>query len=454
MSKGLLFAALTGLVLGQAPRLAAQAGDEAPPDSAAVADRIAQLDQQIRILARRWEIARDSLAAVAKSQPRAAAGRDGFLVRSADGDFQLRFRGYVQADGRAYTGDGVTSTSPNALLLRRVRPVTEVTLAKYFSARLMPDFGGNQVVLYDAHIDLRFAPQVALRAGKFKPPVGLERLQSATDIPFAERGLPTNLVPNRDIGAQLYGAFGRGIVTYAAGVFNGVPDLGNGNGDVTNDKGFVGRVFLQPFQRSTGLLRGLGIGVAASTGTDSGTVAAPALASYSTSGQQVIFRYRDSTIATGTRTRLAPQAYFYAGRFGLQAEYVISTQDLLRSGTAGTVEHRGWQLAGSFFLTRDAASYTTVTPKRGFDPVAHTWGALELVARVGELELDDAAFPTFATPAASVSRARAWGAGLNWHLARGVRLALNYDETLFVGGAATGDRATERFIVTRIQQAF
>ena len=43
------------------------------------------------------------------------------------------------------------------------------------------------------------------RFGKFKPPVGLERLVSDSDMLFVERALPTDLVPNRDVGVQVYG---------------------------------------------------------------------------------------------------------------------------------------------------------------------------------------------------------------------------------------------------------
>jgi hypothetical protein len=58
----------------------------------------------------------------------------------------------------------------------------------------MPDLGGIAPTIFDAYWDGKFVPQFTVRAGKFKPPIGLERLQSATDIAFAERGLPTNLV--------------------------------------------------------------------------------------------------------------------------------------------------------------------------------------------------------------------------------------------------------------------
>jgi phosphate-selective porin OprO/OprP len=41
---------------------------------------------------------------------------------------------------------------------------------------------------------------VVARAGQYKAPVGLERLQSASAIVFLERAFPTELAPNRDRG--------------------------------------------------------------------------------------------------------------------------------------------------------------------------------------------------------------------------------------------------------------
>ena len=408
-------------------------------------ERLEQLDQQVRILKRLAELARDSAAAAAKEQPRLGAGREGFVLKSADGDFQLRLRGYIQADGRVFP-DVAAALGTSSLFLRRVRPVTDVTAWRYFGLRLTPDFGGGRVVLYDAYLDLRLRPELALRAGKTKPPIGLERLQSATDLRFVERGLPTDLVPNRDVGVQISGDLFGGALSYAAGVFNGVPDLGNGDGDASNDKDLVGRLFSN--------LRGLGLGLAASTGNEHGTVSASGLPSYVSPGQQTLFRYRDSTVANGRRYRVAPQAYYYAGPLGLLGEYVVSAQNLTRGAASGRVRNTGWQVAGSWFLTGEQASYTVVTPRRPFDPAAGAWGAVELAVRYGELTLDDAAFPVYANAATSVRKARAWAVGVTWHLARAEQIEVNYEDTRFTGGAGTRNRAPEHFLVTRIQQAF
>jgi phosphate-selective porin OprO and OprP len=452
------------LAVGAAPQVSAQ------QDAAAVADvgadtgsrsletRVDELDQQIRILQRLRELAADSAATAAKSATAATASKDGFSLKSADGKYAIRFRGYLQSDGRFFPSSDAVPTTDN-LLIRRARPIFEATVGRYFDFRVMPDFGGASPVIFDAYWEGKFAPQFTARAGKFKPPVGLERLQSATDIAFAERGLPTNLVPSRDIGLQVGGDIGEGVLAYQLGVFNGAPDLANGGDDLSDAKDFIGRVFVQPFK--TGSLRGLGVGMAASTGKERGSTAAPGLPSYRTPGQQTFFRYRidaavaaNTVFANGTRTRLAPQGYFYTGPLGVLAEYVISRNEVTRGTTTAELEHKAWQAEGSYFLTGEKAGFRSPAPKRPFDLKEGGLGAFELVARYGEIEADEAAFPTFANLASSAQKAKAWGVGLNWHFSRAVKVAVTYERTSFTGGAADGDRESENALITRFQTSF
>src|SRR3954467_8415661 len=198
--------------VGGAPQLLAQNGSSVQLDSLTLLSaRVDELDQQVRILSRLREIAADSAAAAAKDRQSATANsKDGFSLKSADGKYTLRFRGYVQSDGRFFVNNEGVPAVDN-LLIRRARPILEATVGRYFEFRLMPDFGGTSPAIFDAYWDGKFAPEFTVRAGKFKPPIGLERLQSATDILFAERGLPTNLVPSRDIGLQFSGDISEGL---------------------------------------------------------------------------------------------------------------------------------------------------------------------------------------------------------------------------------------------------
>jgi phosphate-selective porin OprO/OprP len=443
-----------------APQIVAQQEGTTPDSVPSLEARVNELDQQVRILQRLRELAADSVAAAAKDKVTAtASAKDGFSIKSADGKYAVRLKGLVQTDGRFFLSDSAFPVTNN-FFVRRARPILEATVGKYLEFRLQPDFGQGTTVLFDAYSDVKVSPAFAVRVGKFKPPVDLERYQSASDIVFAERALATNLAPNRDIGLQLSGDISSGVLGWQAGVFNGVPDLGNGDGDVSDAKDFVGRIFLQPFK--TGPLTGLGFGVAGTTGLERGTAAAPALASYRTPGQQTWFRYASSTttpasnvFADGRRARLAPQAYFYTGPLGLHGEYIQSWQTVSRAG-APTVKlkHTAWQTTGSFFLTGEKNSFKSATPRKPFDPKAGTFGAVELAARYSELSIDDATFPTFANPASTPSKAKAWAVGLNWYLARAIKVVADYEHTTFTGGTATGDREPENFVVTRVQYAF
>jgi phosphate-selective porin OprO/OprP len=422
--------------------------------------RVTELDQQVRVLQRLRELAADSIAAAAKDKVSAtASSKDGFSIKSADGKFAVRLKGLVQTDGRFFLSDSAFPVT-NTFFIRRARPILEATVGKYLEFRVQPDFGQGTMVLFDAYTDVKIAPAFAVRVGKFKPPVDLERLQSASDIVFAERALATNLAPNRDVGLQLSGDIGTGAFTWQAGIFNGVPDLGNGDGDVSDAKDVAGRVFFQPV--NLGALAGLGLGIAGTTGIERGTTAAPQLASYRTPGQQTWFRYTSSTttpasnvFANGTRSRLAPQAYFYTGPLGLHGEYILSWQEVSRAGSPDvTLKHSAWQTTGSFFLTGEKNSWRSAAPKKAFDPKAGTFGALELAARYSELSIDDATFPTFANPASTPSKAKAWAIGLNWYLAKAIKVVADYEHTTFTGGTAAGDREDESFVVARVQYSF
>jgi phosphate-selective porin OprO/OprP len=457
--KNIALSLCLGLLALPAAIRAQEPSQDTPQAPQSVDDKIQELDQKIRVLDRKIEIDKEAADEKAKTAGQATAGKDGFSLRSGDGNFVLRLRGYVQFDGRFWTQDE-QKPQVETFLLRRVRPIFEGTVYKIFDFRIMPDFGAGTTVLQDAYMEARFNPAFRVRAGKFKPPVGLERLQSATDLLFVERALPTNLVPNRDLGVQVGGDLAGGVVSYALGVFNGVPDGSSADADTNNDKDFAGRLFFQPFVKGAGPLKNLGFGISASQGDQAGTPAAPGLAPYKTPGQVNFFTYRSdgtaagTTVADGTRYRLSPQGYFYSGPFGLLAEYVVSRQEVRRDLVSGTLEHKSWQVAGSWVLSGDAASYRGVNPKKVFDLAAHTWGAFEIAARYSELKLDDATFPAFASITSSARSAKAWAVGLNWYFSRNLRLLFDYENTKFEGGAATGDREDEKIFFSRFQIAF
>jgi len=363
----------------------------------------------------------------------------------------------VQADQRSFTeGDGGQNDS---FLFRLVRPTIEGQLGPLVAFRITPEFAGDSATLVDAWLDLRFDPRYTLRFGKFTSPVGLERLQSSTALEMMERGYASELAPNRDIGVQLQGELAKGRVSYAIGAFNGTVDgrdaLAN---DVDSNVEFAGRVFFEPWKNDANALSGLGFGLGASSGDKDGS-GNNFLPRYRSPGQNLFFNYRSAVLADGQHQRFSPQAWYYRNRFGLMGEWISSQQEVQVGSNAAThteLDNTAWQVTGSFLLTDDDASYRgVVKPRHPFALGGEGWGAFELVARYGELDIDEDAFPVYADPSLSAHGSQAWGLGLNWYLNSNLKLVFNYTDASFDGGAPAGkDREDEQAFFSRLQVAF
>lgn len=456
---------VTSLAASSPSLLADEPGDSIK----SLKQQIEALDQKVRILERNGELDKEAAVEKSKAATRVTIDSSGLNATSADTNFTFKLRGGFQADARFFPGD--ETPARDTFLFRRVRPIAEGTVFGKFDYRLMLDFASgtssssfNNGNLLDAYVNYRIAPQIQIQAGKFKEPVGLERLQSWQNLLFVERGLPTLLVPNRDVGLQLHGDIGSGLFQYAAGVFNGTEDGGSSDFDTDSDKDVAARVFTHPF-KNTDLdpLKGLGLGVSGTYGKHQG-----ALRSFSTPGQQNIFSHitgagtnaaRPNVTADGAVWRVSPQAYYYWGPFGVFAEYVVASHELRRDAGGSplreTVQHTAWQVAASWFLTGEQNSFRPVAPLHNFTPGKGGWGSLELAARVGELDVDDDVFPLFANPSTAASGVFSWGVGLNWRLNRNVKLSLDYERARLeeARGAALPFK-NESVIFSRVQFAF
>jgi len=421
---------------------------------------IEELEQKVKILERKAAIGEEEAAKKKLETPIVTAGPKGFALTSPDKDksYEFKLRGNVQFDGR-FVSDDEDETFNNTFLVRRVRPIFEGTLGRYFGFRIMPDFAGTPSLL-DAYGEVNFLPQLRLRAGKFKGPVGLERLQSQTDLRFNERGLPTNLAPNRDVGIMLHGDLFDFVVNYSFGVFNGTADGASSVEDLSDNKDIEGRIFLSPFFNRFGPFQGLGVGLAGTWGDPDGT---GDLGRYRTQAQQTFFSYRGANTTTGagpatadgTRYRLAPQAYWYFRSYGLLAEYTRSTQEVSLDAEKESLSHDAWQLLASWVITGEDNSFKSVQPRAPFNPWNGTWGAWEVAARYGQLDVDNDTFPIFANPNSSATKNDSWGIGVNWYLNTNVRVYTNFEQSRFDGGGASGaDRPNENAFFTRLQTSF
>jgi phosphate-selective porin OprO/OprP len=381
--------------------------------------------------------------------PPQAGFQDGFFIQSANGDNRLALGMVAQTDGRFSLDD--PRPIINTFTIRKIRPTFTGQVAKYFTFKVMPDFGNGTTIVQDAYFDVRFSPKLRVRTGKDKTPVGYELLEGDAFLLFPERALASSLVPNRDIGVQVQGDLSPTIF-YAAGIVNGIPDGTSSSTelDTNNTKDLAARVVVQPF-RSTktpaGALNGFGFQVGGSHGRQIG-----ALPSFKTSVQQTYFSYATGVTADGVRSRVSPAVFYYYKALGAFAEYMRSKQPVAKSGVTTDVDNHAWEVTGSYVLTGEGASYSGVRPKSNFDPANGHWGALQVLGRYTQLTVDQAAFDAGLAAASANREAKSFTIAANWYPSATIKIYATFERTKFFGGSAA--RPVENVILYRTQLGF
>ena len=451
-SLGAIAAALTFT-----PAFAQDAAPAATTDAAPLTyeERIARLEQELDTLKRQRELDQEITTSAAAKTPVATLDKKGLNFTSADGKYSLGINAQVNVDFHSFSNDG--GNLRDEVVGRLIRP-TFSGKAGNASFRFTPELGGSSSAaasIVDAYVEYKFSDAVQFRGGKFKSPLGLERLQSDADVIWTERGHSTNLVPNRDVGYQVFGTLFDNVVEYQVGLFNGAADGVNLNNDLDNQKDVAYRVFAQPFLNSSVVfLQGFGIGYAGSDGKHLGNATDTQLGSYKTPGQQTFFKYGTGVYSNGKETRSNPQAWFYLNNFGILADYVTVKQDVASPTATAELENKALDVSASWVITGESVNYKGgVKPAKDFSLKNGTWGAVELTARYGYTEIDQDAFSGgFASLTTSAQKAISSGFGIGWYWSENLKLIADYDSTEFERGAAAGaDRRKEEFTSGRIQ---
>ena len=506
----------------------------AAPQAVTVSPEIAKLKTKVNTLERKLELQDEVNTAAFKKLPIFDGGENGFKITSSDKKHQLRIGSSIQTDYRNFLGDnppawiaGTAPTGfsgagwyggvgPDSIFLRQARIILEGYVFNDIYFKLMPDFAqtsNTSNLIPDAFVDFAYQPKASLLVGKYKPSIGLERLQGDANTVFLERAFPTNLAPNRDMGLQLHGAFAmpgyktekapgpidsKNAFTYQVGITNGTGDSGNiamngalpnSSTQFANNKEFDGRIFAQPFQHSGyDWLEGFGVGVSGSfSNPDHLTLVAQRtplgqsqFVDYTSLNASTAGAVQRTVTSNGNANRIYPQAYWYKGPFGLMGEYVASTQTLNASGsaTAGkfgsnvnniTQTNTASHVQLSYVVTGEDNQFEGVKPIRNFDPGKGTWGALQLASRWSQLTLDNDTFKLL-DPTKTASQATEFTVGANWFLNKYSLIRFDYENVWFTGGAGTAtskgtgtnkqttyntqNRPSEQVLALRFQLAF
>ena len=317
-----------------------------------------------------------------------AAEPEGFVLQSASGDYRLQMNAILQADGRFFMGDSETAGHRHVPAAQRAADPAGHGRGK---VRLHPGPGLRPGPVADPGrlprraLLAQAAPasgqvQVALRPRA--APVGIQPA-------FVERALPTDIAPNRDVGVQLHGELG-GVFGYAAAIVNGVPD--GGSADLaTGDAQGRRRPRLPAARSARGAVR-CAVSASASRRPPGASRApfSPSIARRARSRSSATRRVRSPTAtARGCRPRPASTA----GRSGSSP----STRARSRwcAGTRPSRHRRERGVAGAPPPGSSPGRRRRrrgVKPSQPFEPRQGQWGALELAARVHQLQVGDSAF--------------------------------------------------------------
>jgi|CXWL01.1.fsa_nt_gi phosphate-selective porin OprO/OprP len=331
---------------------------------------------------------------------------DGLRVRSDDKQWRLDLGGIVSVDSAWYNAD-VTPLDDDTIF-RRLRPQLSASYGEHWKARLDYEFGDVADGWKNAWIQYEFTKHLDLRLGNQTVPFGLEEVMGSSDLAFMERPLVTHLTPGLLTGALLRAD--NQDMSLSFGVFGN--DAGSDDQRKLSGTSVTSRITWAPIRANKRVLH---LGLSAEYRS-------------ADSGESARFRARPESDATNVRlidTRsivdvdslIAVGAELAAG-IGpalVQAEY-IGTR--VSRNTGADLNFGGWYVSTAYVITGERRHYKSHTGSFGDISPRGQWGAVEVAARYGSLDLTDADI--------TGGEESNLALGVNWYLNSNCRLMLNY----------------------------
>jgi phosphate-selective porin OprO/OprP len=388
--------------------------------------------------------------------PAAAAKKNGFVW---DNRPSIRYGDWFQLDLRALLEGQVRSVDPDLAgegtvfewSRRRLGIQGNVTDYVQFEVDYGFDKANEDSAEWrDVFVNIRPAAFAQVQGGKFKIPIGYERLTGPRNLDFVYRSRVSDaLTPGRSIGVMAHGrAFSR-VLRYAVGSFEDggdqppefepvepLPD------EEPSEEGrtWAARATVAPLRLTSlpGKYNNLEVGGAYTHGT------VPEGRNHLQGDTVFGGEFFDRQYYTkGPRTRFGLEASWAIGPASVATEYIVSRDAREGQGVGNEeqldndlpeIEGRGWYVAGTWVVTGENRE-GGVNPKRPL--LQGGFGAIEVVARYEYLKFASAGSP--ADPPSRSPRAanvapngdRAWTIGVNWYVNRWVKVRFNViSETL------------------------
>ena len=382
----------------------------------------------------------------------ALAGPKGFGFASKDGSFSLITHWLLQSDFRGFLSESPTPDS-NTFIVRFAGLRLDASLYQRLHTQVFVNFAESRVTLLDAFIEVELTGWLRVRVGKFPFPISEERLTPGTNLPFVSTSPASFLLPSRDTGVQLLGAFAGGLIAYNLALTNGAVAGILGDGDIDSGKDLIARIFAHPLRKvGPEALRQLGLGIGASTGIHRGTVDTPQTPIFLTYGGQPFFSFRrapgDVAVASGRVDRIVPHATWSWGPIAAYADAVWTRERINET----EVNMNAWSVIPTVVLTGEkAAPLSFVLPAHPLDLSQGHIGTVELVGGFGYLRVGSSAFPDVANPITAMQSLRVYGFGLNWFPVSGMAVLVSYGHQIFTAAAGASARPNEDTVIARFQ---
>lgn len=355
--------------------------------------------------------------------------KEALRIETADGKFKFQIGGRVHNDWIFVVDDGderpptAEIDEPNTrVLFRRARLYLSGTIYENLEFKFEYDMAGGDADFKDVYAALKEIPFIGrVQAGHFKEPFSLEELTSSNHITFMERSVANAFAPSRSTGLMI-GNHCEKVATWAVGVFRDADDYGDDDNEGTgSDWAFTGRVTVCPLYDDEGKTV-VHLGVAASHRNPNGDQVQLQV--------RPEIRTRNEFINTGVLPAEAVnlfggEAAVVVGPFSAQAEYILTVIDE-DTIDATNPRYYGWYVEAGFFVTGENRRYdpqrgafTRVRPAKNLGEDGG-FGAVEIAARMSQIDLNDRAVST------DTGEMTSFTLGTNWYLNPNARVMVNW----------------------------
>ncbi|HMA11908.1 MAG TPA: porin [Steroidobacteraceae bacterium] len=331
---------------------------------------------------------------------------DGLTLRLADKAVELNVGGRLHMDSARYDSDLDGKSSGSGL--RRARVGLSADIADRLRLRGEYEFASQGRGWKSLWAAFRFNDRLQLRAGQQTAPFSMESIASSNNISLMERSLLGSLAPNLLTGADLEWQ-GRSS-TFSVGYFGN--SLSQDPGDnLDSGRSLVGRLTHHGGRSRSRWHVGLATEFRQLNGGATSRVRSTA--GFALDSPTVLSTGRlagiDNYIAVGGELGLQ------AGAWNLQGQFMRRAN---RAPTLGNPQYDAAYVQVAWAITGESRGYserqgvfTDIRPR-------HDFGALELVARVSQLDLNNA------TVTGGFQRDVALG--VNWMIGRNARLMADH----------------------------